>query len=496
VFGRAGTAATSNPTNPANYVFDQILLVTEDRSDEILAAKLDLTRAFELGERSASIKLGAKANRRDKVVDREERVGDPSAPGGIPRTNLGALPLVQAETNVPNWTFQPELGAARALFNSARGVLQPDVDNSAGQDFAVKEDVDAAYIMGSIDLTEDFRLFGGVRAEWTTWETNGRELETLEPLVGNDVLTVRDIAGVENTYTDILPSVHFRWVARPGLLVRGALSTALIRPNFDEGAATREISTEEIAGAPGTYERTFEGGNPLLDPLKALQADLSVAWFPSDATYLYAGLFYKRIEDFFVEGQFLGADVGRLGLPVGNGTINGGFDVAEVILNGDRATVRGLEIAFERYFVNLPGWWRGLFVSGNVTLLDSESTVPLLRPGETLPLIDQADRIGNLSLGWENERFTLRLSGNYRSDQIDTLNSNPLLDQILQEFVSYDVNLRWNVTDAWQIYADGINLNARKDATVFRGDANGPIPADEAVNDFGRSYALGLRVKF
>jgi TonB-dependent receptor len=497
VIGRPGTAANSDPANPANYAFDQLTLIQDFRKDEILTAKLDVTRELDWGGRESSIKFGAKVNRRDKNADRQETSGNPSGTGGIPATTLAAIGLVNYDTRIPNYGFQPEPGAALPLFRSALGALTPAVSNSAAQDFFVGEDVDAAYLMGSVKFGGNVTLFGGARVERTKWSTTGNQVETVDFLTGPDQLTATALAPVENDYTDVLPSVHLRWEPSEQLVVRGALTTALIRPNFDEGAVTRSVSTRQLtAGTNPTFQRSFSGGNPLLDPLRAYQADVSLAWYPNTSTYLYGGLFYKRIDDFFVAGQFVGPDVARLGLPVGNGTLTGGFDVANVVLNGDEATVQGVELAFDIAFKDLPGALSGLFASGNFTWLDSESEVPLLRPGEELRLVDMADRVMNLSLGWENARFTFRVSGNYRGDQLDTLSSNPVLDQVLQEWFSWDINARWNFNDNIQVYADATNLNDRKDETVFRGDATGPFAADEAVNDFGRSYSLGVRVKF
>jgi TonB-dependent receptor len=496
VSGRPGTAATSNPANPANFAFDQLTLIEEFRDDDIQMAVFDATRYMEWGERYGSIKFGANLSRRDKEVDRQETVGNPAATGGVGNVTLANLTLRNFDTRIPNWGFHPDGREALDLFRRARGVLLPSVVNSAAEDFSVEEDVNSIYLMGTIDWTETVRLIGGVRYEDTKWLTSGKELETFDPLVGNDVLSVRDLPTVENTYGNLLPSMHLRWEPDDTQVVRASVSSAIIRPNFDEGSATRQVTTAEILGAPGTFRRTVAGGNPLLDPLRALQFDLSWAWYPDESTFVYAGVFGKRIKDFFVDGEFLGADVARLGLPVGNGTRNGGFDVARVILNGDTATVRGVELAFERAFVELPGVWSGLFVAGNYTWLDSESEVPLLRPNETLPLIDQADRLANLSLGWENEQFTFRVSGNYRGEQLDILSSNPVLDEILAPWFAYDVNLRWNITPEWQLYFDAANLDARKDATRYRGDVNGTFASDEAVNDFGPSYGLGLRFTF
>ncbi|MGL6291046.1 MAG: TonB-dependent receptor domain-containing protein, partial [Silanimonas sp.] len=442
------------------------------------------------------LKFGLKANRRDKDVDRQETSGNPSGAGGVPATTLAGLPVYTPGTRLPGFGVMPGSNEAQALFRASLGALSPQVTNSAAQDYGVSEDVDAAYAMANIELGQNVELITGVRLERTTWVTNGNEVETIDPLVGADVLTVRGVAGVRNEYDNFLPSIHLRWEPRSDMVVRAALTSAVIRPNFDEGSATRSVTSRELIGAPGTYFRTSSGGNPQLNALTAKQFDLSLGWYPDESTFLYAGVFLKDIEDFYVNGQFVGADVVRAGLPVGNGTLTGGFDLANVVLNGDEATVRGVEVAFEKSLVELPGWASGLFVSGNVTLLDSEASVGILRPGEKLPLPDQADRIANLSVGWENERFTFRVAGNYRGEQLDTVSSNRDLDQIVQDYVSVDVNLRWNVVDNLQLYFDATNLNERKDVTVFRGDASGPFPADEAVNDFGRSFALGAIYRF
>ena len=491
-----GTGA-ADPFNPANYVFDNLTLITEDRRDDIGAFRIDAARDLEFANRAGELSFGIKTNRRDKSVDREETNGDPSATGsGFPLTTLNNINRVFVPTRTPNFGFQADPSDARTLFNSARSVLRPVASNSAAEDYSVEEDVDAAYAMAKIELTPTLQMITGVRFETTDWVTGGNELETFENAAGSETFTVRSLPTVSNSYDNFLPSLHFRWNVREDMVVRAAWTTAIVRPNFDEASATRSVSTVEDPDAPGTFFREYEGGNPLLKPLTANQFDVSWAWYPSASSFLYIGAFYKQIDDFYVEGSFIGPDVVRAGLPVANGTATGGFDVANVFLNGDEATVQGLEFAFEKAFVELPGWASGLFVGGNVTLLDSEAKVGILRPGETLPLPDQADRLANLSAGWENDRFTFRVSANLRGEQLDTVASRPELDQVLREYVSYDANVRWNLNEAFQVYFDATNLNERKDVTVFRGDASGSFPADEAVNDFGRSFALGVIYRF
>ena len=489
----------ADPTNPANFEYDQLTLITEDRVDEILQAKADARRDFSFGERSGFFQFGAKLHRRDKTTDAVQIVGDPS---DLFEVTLADVGVRNVETRIPNFGFQPDANNARRLFRSTQdGILvDPDPSNSAARAYTVEEDVDAAYLMGSLDLTERFTLFGGVRLESTDWTTSGFAVEELIELDEDgeeldSVFTVSPVNGLGNSYDDVLPSLHMRWEPTDTLVVRGSLSTAIVRPNFDEGSATREITTEQQED--GSYERDFSGGNPLLDPLTAKQVDLSIAWYPSEGTFLYAGLFYKRIDDFYISADLSGDAVALVGLPVGDGTINGGFDSAEVTINGERATVRGIELAYEQAFLNLPGWWSGLFVSGNLTLVDSKADFGNAGRGSDLPLPDQADRIANLSIGWENEQFTFRVSGNYRDEQLDIIGSRPEFDQVLTAYKGIDINLRWNITDEWQVYFDAGNITGEKDETVYRGGRDGPIPAEEGgIIDFGRTYALGMRYNF
>lgn len=497
--GRQRTATSPDPANPSAYNLDNLTVIEEDRRDEILQAQLDARRDFVWGDRDGFLKFGAKLHRRDKTADRTEISGNPVGAGGVPATNLGQIPTYVPDSRIPGFGFFPRPEVARDLFARGAGRLSPQETNSAAQDYEVNEDVDAAYAMASFDLRENFSVFGGVRVESTKWTTSGFEVETVEPFDDDEdpVLTVRPISGFEKTYTDVLPSIHMRWEPAETVVVRGSLSMALVRPNFDEGAATRQVTTSEQED--GTYLRSLSGGNPQLDPLKARQADLSIAWYPNESTFLYAGAFYKRIDDFYINSTLTGADVASIGLPVGDGSIDGGFDSATVVLNGDRATVRGLEFAYEQAFVGLPGWLSGLFVSGNLTLVDTKADYSRIGRFDDLPLPDQADRIANLSLGWENDRFTFRVSGNYRDESLDVVSGRPELDQVLTDFFTVDLNLRWNVNDRWQVYFDAANLNDEKDVTVWRGNASsgGPFPADEGgVIDFGRSYALGVRYRF
>lgn len=497
VRGLRRDAQRPDPADPANYNFDEVSLVTQDRTDEILQVVFNAQRDMEWGNGDGFLKFGAKIHRRDKDANRDQIIGNPVGLGGAPATNLSQLPLVQLNTRIPNWGFQPEANAARSLFLLGLPRLNPNATNSAAEDFSVGEDIDAVYGMFSFSPSAQLSFFGGLRVERTTWDTDGFALETVDPFADGaaTTLNIQPISAARKTYTDAMPSLHLRFDASEALVLRASLSRAILRPNFDEGAATTQILSRELED--GTYFRSYSGGNPNLDALTASQFDVSLAWYPADETVLYAGFFYKDISDFFIRSLLLGDDVAQIGFTPGDGSLTGGFDSVEAFINGSDASVRGIELAFDHSFSSAPGLLSGLFVSGNYTWVDSRADYGAIGRGGDLPLPDQADRIANLTLGWENERVSFRVSGNYRSDSLDTVGSQPEFDQILLSWFSTDFSVRYSFTDDLQLFADIININEKRDSTVYRGDGAGAFPADEGgIIDFGRSYRLGLRYLF
>ncbi len=130
-----------------------------------------------------------------------------------------------------------------------------------------------------------------------------------------------------------------------------------------------------------------------------------------------------------------------------------------------------------------------------MTLATSEAQVAL-RPGETFAFPGQADLTGNLSLGWENDAFSLRVAGTHTGERLQGLASSArkFEDRYRAAYSQLDINIRWNINDTFQIYADGINLTGAKEQRYHIGGGAGGI--FERVQDFGSSYQVGVRARF
>ena len=137
----------------------------------------------------------------------------------------------------------------------------------------------------------------------------------------------------------------------------------------------------------------------------------------------------------------------------------------------------------------------GFFLTGNLTLIKGEARSEFVRGNEALRLEDQANVIANLSAGFENDRVSARVSGTYVGDRLESVNATTeVLDVIRAPLLTIDVNLRFNITDAVQIYADVVNLTNEVDYRYTRGiDGFGIV---DRTSDYGRTFQVGAIVNF
>lgn len=554
-------AGGADPNNPANFELRFLTQYDFLVEDEITSFKADLRRDFSLGGRPAFFKIGGKWQDRSKTVDvTRGRIGSATP------VNLGQFELQDGVPNSDlNFLFTPVLGPLEAFtFDlAANGVPQPNVGDeivNVARDYTTVEKVYAGYAMTQFHTTERVQMMVGFRVESTVWDTAGSvssqvnyDEDVTEALqdalqAGIDGATASftqaeldaylaprlDIngdpleEGVVNavprsariTYFDFYPHVHFRWEPTETIVGRASFTQAIQRPNFNEASAIGQLTFNEqtddsavpgvlnsLAAADALLLFENQAGTdaepfrvPELRPLRANQLDGSLSFYPNNDIFLQIAVFYKAIKDFIVPVTFSGAEVAEAGLTPGDGTLNGGFDFATTFVNGDSADLYGVELAYTQNYTFLPGLLSGLYFAGNVTFSDSNAR--LRNADREFSLPDQADIVGNLSLGWENSDFSLRWSGNYSSERLLQLNAGFLANGLARDDGdlfersrwSMDVNARWNVTDGIQAYFDAVNINGAQDQRFFLAPAVGGIY--NQIEDYGATYQIGVRARF
>ncbi|MBJ2129037.1 TonB-dependent receptor [Alteromonas sp. IB21] len=451
----------------STYEVDEISFEDNYTKDTETSIKFDASRPINLGGYIGEFKFGSKYRSREKDRDSSITIFDGDFDG------LDASVFGTASPEYALDDFGPGLnrGVMRSYFNDNRSSLEVDSLNSEvesrGATYVNEEDIFAAYVMASVDI-EKLHLVAGVRYERTDFSTSGMRVE----LVENEQTDVEEVVNTpwqaERDYDYWLPSVNARYTFSDKLQLRAAYTQTISRPKFEDVAAFQiiESKTEEDDGVFVT-EREAEVGNPDLQPYEAQNVDLSLEYYPGDIGVISAGLFYKNIDNFVVY-----ADVA--------GTIGWeGFEEVIQPINGDSADLTGLELSWVKAFNN------GFIVSANATFTDSEATTFL--DGETFEtqLPNQSDRIGNLTIGYEANDFSVRLATTYKSENFEEIDGDML--RFEDDHVQIDFMARYYINDSMQVYFNGINLGDEPFYNYFDTRSQ-----NAQYEEYGRTFELGF----
>ena len=419
-----------------------------------------------------------------------------------------------------------------------------------------------------------------------------------EGFVRDIVMPLTDPNGgefVTNEYDGIYPGAHLRWDVTDNLLARASIWTSYTRPSFGQAAARAEFSdrvklcratplnegtsnerdrcsdnikgelgiqpvlgddgfvrqiSEELSLAPGG--NALDLGNTDLVAMEATNFDASLSWYGPNGHFFEAAVFYKDISDYVVDVRGLSMTSDQMpqnvqnalnqldssdgGLPTYDNFTQNLFQIGDdfvfhnvnTTINGDKAKVYGLELSYSKFFEN------GLFLNSNLTLLDSEADAGDTVRAEKTAMPNQADLTANLTLGWENEYFSARLIGNFRSEiltQIGTCSQADIdrdtewarvnmagaegalsgasgdgtiyheycqrwADVFQDDVAGLDLKMTYNLTPDIKFYLDVLNVTEHEDVFFYRGDtfSNGNVLY--MSEGLGRTYQAGVNIRF
>jgi TonB-dependent receptor len=104
----------------------------------------------------------------------------------------------------------------------------------------------------------------------------------------------KSTVGSSSHYTDILPSMSFRWDVTDALVARFAASETMTRPTLEQLSPVTTLVTLR----PGNFAAA--SGNPDLKPFRSNNLDLSVEYYYDKSNYVSFGMFYKNVTNFIV----------------------------------------------------------------------------------------------------------------------------------------------------------------------------------------------------
>ncbi|MBD3585609.1 TonB-dependent receptor [Salinimonas sp. HHU 13199] len=450
-----------------NYEVDEISFEDNYAEDTEKSIKANLSKAFAQNTYLTEIKTGIKYRTRTKTVDSNIYNYD----GDFDNTDPTRFAAGDVDWGLGNFGPGLNRGEMRSYFDQNRGALElADLDSeleSNGASYQTNEDIFAAYLMSTFDIN-DLHIVAGVRYEKTDFDTTGMRVELIEDEQNDTEEVANTVWQSERNYNHFLPSINVKYTISDKLIFRGAYTQTIARPGFEESAAFQiiESKTEEDDGAFVT-EREAEVGNPQLQPYESDNFDLSVEYYPGQIGVLSAGLFYKQIDNFVVYADVAGMQGWE------------GFDEVIQPRNGEDADLSGVELSWVKVFDN------GLLLSANGTFSSSDATTLLDGEEYKTSLPNQSDTVGNLTVGYEDNDWSLRLAMNYKSKNLDEIDGDMLrMEDAHQQL---DFMGKYYINQDLTVYFNAININDEPYYHYFdRRDQNAQY------EEYGRTFEIGF----
>lgn len=457
--------------NTDSYTLNGITLQQRDSHDRERNAKLDVERKVALGGRDTSLKFGAKLSQREKTNDTNQWVYNSSnaaSPNywGAGPTNLTGF--AQGEVDFPLGRIGAGIDPAVVRARVANLPRDPArlVRESAVGDYTMNEDIDAAYVQGSMDILPHFNLLAGVRMERTRFEARGNQIST-----SNAIQPVER----SRSYSNWLPGLHGRYDIDGKTSLRAAVWHSVVRANFSQLAPGVSLAS--------ATEATI--GNPDLRPLRSRNFDVGVERILGNDGVLSAYAFNKDIRDFTYTTNLAGTGPWAT------------YTTATSFANGDSARVRGVELAYSQPLRMLPGALSGLIVGVNATFSDSRAALSRFDRtagavlGRDIKLPGQSNTVYNLILGYERGPISTRLALNSKSPYLlevggDILNAAQ--DRYVDRQRQLDFSLAYQFNKRLQFVVEAANLNNEK-YYVYQGSQ----PFNTQYEQYGRTVKLSVK---
>ena len=379
------------------------------------------------------------------------------------------------------------------LDNNGSSAFSHDNFLSTTSNFSGKENQSAFYLMSVINIGPDITITPGIRYQ-------------------NLVTSYKGIRGVEsrnaflvyNHYDTTTTVSHGYWL--PNLLIRyKPLSWLDVRLSYTNTLAYPDYNS--IIPRIDVGNGSISWNNHKLSPSRSRNYDARVSFYDNTIGLFTAGGFLKQIYDliypwsFYVSGSKI-LDYYPTGLLTGTPP-TGTYNVSTYVNDPYRIDNYGLELEWQTHFWYLPGSLSGLVLSANYTHIFSKARYPyvnVVSTGRTVSyidtsftdrLLDQPNNIVNLSLGFDYDDFSIRVSMLYQADIFTGTNFWPQLRTNTSAYRRWDIAAKQKLP--WlniEIFGDLNNINSANDVSVIQG---GGVP--QSVQDYGMTADFGIRFK-
>ncbi len=288
------------------------------------------------------------------------------------------------------------INAAIASSGITQNPISTELVSQESAFFDVEEKTNAFYAQANFERGI-YRGNFGVRYVNTDFSSFSNSVD----VVTGDLTPVN----AESSYTFLLPRINLVANVRDDVVIRGAYSQDINRPDFQFLTAARTFP------ARGGVNDVSRVGNPDLKPEEVESFDLSAEWYFAPGSVLSAGYFHKTRSSLFGDLITQPGGAGDVGVAAGEGrdttgpvceaggvyssnTDAGIFGSGRGVCVGDatrfnasgETTQSGIELAFQyglEEFEDRLGWASGFGVIANYTRQKEDTNTGFINIGET-----------------------------------------------------------------------------------------------------------------
>lgn len=353
-------------------------------------------------------------------------------------------------------------------------------DDMPGSDYSITEKTWAAYLMARAKgLIGDRTWRGDLGLRWYATDlTSAGMVNTgtkLEPAV------------LRGAYDGVLPAFNLAIDLSPSVVARVSANRNISRPNLSDLRAAGNVNSAPFGG-------TITAGNPNLRPFLADAIEGALEVYQGRQGYFAVSLFYKRMDSFITTATNSVA-YGSTGYPLeflspgnGPGTV---YSFVRPV-NGDGASIRGIELALQRDFDFLPAPFDKLGFVGNVTRAAGRSNALIDDVSIQLDLFQLSKWTSNATLYYETARWGARVSSAYRAGYLDGPGGSGSIGSGYKASNNIDFAAHYNTAGGLRIVVEGVNLT---DAPITQyADLTEKRLTARTVS--GRTFTLGVTYEF
>jgi TonB-dependent receptor len=361
----------------------------------------------------------------------------------------------------------------------------------------IRETIKSAYIMGNFD----FNVWGytvrgdaGMRYAYTDQKAVGyiavAASAAYKAATGYTAIGQRN--QVDRSYDDWLPSANAVLELNDDLLIRASAAEVMTRAEL--GYLTPSASVT-VTTRNGTVN------NPYLDPIRANTYDLGVEWYFRPGSLLSVAYFHKDLKS-YIQKITSYVPYSELGLPASllDGSASTTADLFNVsrYANTSGGPLDGAELNVQVPLTFLPGFWSNFGVQANYTfvtskinyILASANGVPTQTTTNDLLMLSPHSASGVIY--WEDDVYSARVTGTYRSDFIRAIPASQDSDLQGNHSTFYlDASASYNINDWAKLIVEATNLTDEKSVLYIDSTRKDTL---FDLHD-GRTFSIGLNIK-